>query len=103
METPPRASERQLLRAARSLHYNRERLTLIQARIEQATETIERHLALEGLGLLSLGCFEIELVEGEIQLTWREPENGLAQLPLPEGEPDPALPVADPGPATSQP
>lgn len=103
METPPRASERQLLRAARSLHYNRERLTLIQARIERATETIESHLALAGLGVLSLGCFEIALIEGEIELTWREPANGLAQLPLPEEGPDPPLPVADPGAASSQP
>lgn len=86
MEAPPRASERQLLRAARSLHYNRERLALIQARIERATETIESHLALAGLGVLSLGCYEIVLVEGEIELTRREPESDLSQLPLPEAE-----------------
>lgn len=86
METPPRVSERQLLRAARSLHYNRERLTLIQARIERATETLESHLAIAGMGVLSLGCYEIVLVEGELELTWREPENDLSQLPLPEAE-----------------
>lgn len=61
-------------------------MPLIQARIERATETIESHLALAGLGVLSLGCYEIVLVEGEIELIRREPENNLSQLSLPEAE-----------------
>jgi len=96
METSPRASDTRLLRAARSLYTNRARQQIIEARIERATDALIAHLGLYGLAAVTLGFYQVELVDGQLQLTKHE-TNGATQLPLPEGDHhDPTLTIAAP-------
>jgi len=94
METQPVASDARLLRAARSLYTNRTRQQIIEARIERATDALMAHLGLYRLTAVTLGFYQVELVDGQLQLTKHE-TNGATQLPLPEADRhDPTLAVA---------
>lgn len=92
MESEPRASDVRLLRAARSLYTNRERQQIIEARIERATDSLMSYLGLWGLTSANLGLFQIELIDGQLQLTKRE-ATGASQLRLLEEPLDPTLSV----------
>ena len=73
-----------LLRAVRSLTWNRLMLPLIQARLERAERIVRSQLFLVGEEHLQVGPYGVTLNQnGEIELTWQA-NNDWQQLHLPE-------------------
>lgn len=70
-----------MLRAARSLYTNRARLTVVEARIDRASQELTTYLGLAGLTTATIGAFEIELDDEQLRLT-HHPLPGASQLPL---------------------
>ena len=84
MEREPPEVARRLMRACRSLNYNRELQPLVEARIERAEGMIRGHLLAWGQTALRLGAFQVEMEEdGSIELTQLQVD-GWEQMPLPQ-------------------
>jgi len=77
-----------LLRAARSLHYNRAALATAAERSERAQEAIRSWLLLSGHAQAMLGMFHVVLEDDQLLIT-KASSPDASQLPLP-GEDDPA-------------
>jgi DNA repair protein RadC len=75
--------DKHLVRAARSLHHNREAKELAEARIERASDALVSYLGLCGLATARFGLFDVALVDGQVQVT-KLPGQDAEQLALPE-------------------
>ena len=91
MEREPPEVARRLMRAARSLNYNRELQPLVEERIERAEGTLRDYLMANGRTALRLGAFQVEMdEEGEIHLSrlpmdeWQQMR--LLKEPVPDGQ-----------------
>ena len=82
LEAEPPLPDRRLLRAARSLFTNRERLAVIERRIESASDEIARYLGLWGLESATFGVYHVVLDDGFLTLT-RHVLQEAVQLSLP--------------------
>lgn len=86
MEREPPEVARQLMRAARSLNYNRELQPLVEERIERAEGKLRGYLLARGLTRLRLGAFEVEIdEEGAIDIERMPLDDNWRQMPLSVG------------------
>ena len=70
MEREAAAEAYRLMRAVRSLAYNRELRPVIEGRIERAEAKVRRHMMVNGLSATRIGAFEVEMdEEGDLSLT----------------------------------
>lgn len=81
-----------MIRAARSLYTNRQRLTTIEARIDRATDELTMFLALYGLSAATIGAYEVSW-DGDMVSLERLPSLDGTQLALPSFEDDRARAV----------
>ena len=83
MEREPPEVARRLMRAARSLNYNRELQPLVEERIERAEGKLRGYLLARGLTRLRLGAFQVEMGEGGAIDIERVPlDDNWRQMPL---------------------
>jgi len=86
MEREGPESTIRLLRAIRSLAYNRRLQPLVEQRIERAEATIRSHLILQGTAEIQIAPYEVQASEDDdIQLT-RLSVDEWQQMPLSIGE-----------------
>lgn len=83
MEREPPEVARRLMRAARSLNYNRELQPLVEERIQRAEGTLRGFLIARGLTALRLGAFQVEMGEdGAIDIERVALDGNWRQMPL---------------------
>lgn len=87
MEFEQPVPDRRIIRAARSLYTNRNRLTTIEARIDRATDELTAFLGLYGMSTATIGMFAVSW-DGEALQLERLPGLDAAQLPLPDFDDD---------------
>jgi hypothetical protein len=84
MEREPPEVARRLMRACRSLTYNRDLQPLIEERIERAEGTLRGHLLAKDVTSVRLGPYQVEIrAEGSIELEQIDVD-GWQQMPLPQ-------------------
>lgn len=83
MEREATAETFRLMRAVRSLAYNRELKPVIEGRIERAETNIRGYMLANSLRTTQIGAFEVEMDEdGDLALS-RLPMDEWEQMPLP--------------------
>lgn len=82
MEREPGVDERRLMRAVRSLAWNRKILPVIEERLERAEKQLRSYLYIQGRKSIRAGVYQVELDEEENVHLTRLPVDDWQQLRL---------------------
>ena len=74
-------NKERLIRAIRSLEYNRTLKTKAEERAQKAEATVKTHLELLETATAKVGGYQVEIIDGEVKVTYL-PQDGYQQLRL---------------------